>query len=59
MSSLPRRVFVLAAISILTAGAVQAGPGPKSIQWLTNLKKAQIAAASQKKLIMIDFYAEW
>ena len=60
MSSASRRTFVLAALSVLTLGiAAGAGPGPKSIQWQTDLKKAQTAAAKQKKLIMVDFYADW
>ena len=59
MSSISRRNFVLAAISVLAAGAALAGPGPKSIQWQTDLKKAQTAAAKQKKIIMVDFYADW
>ncbi len=59
MQSISRRIFTFAAVSIIAAGAVFAGPGPKSIQWQTDLKKAQTAAAKQKKMIMMDFYADW
>ena len=59
MSSIPRRIFVLAALSALASLAAMAGPGPKSIQWQTDLKKAQSAAAKQKKVIMVDFYGDY
>jgi hypothetical protein len=58
MSSTSRRIFVLAAISILAAGISYAGSGPKSIQWQTDLKKAQAAAAKQNKMLMVDFYGD-
>ena len=59
MSSIHRRIFVLAAFSTIASLTAFAGPGPKSIQWQTDLKKAQSTAAAQKKLIMVDFYADW
>ena len=59
MSSSLRRAIVLAALSIFGSALAIAGPGPKSIQWQTDLKKAQSAAAKQSKLIMMDFYADW
>jgi thiol:disulfide interchange protein len=59
MSSISRRIFVLAATILALGLSAYAGPGPKAIQWQTDLKKAQTAAAKQKKLIMMDFYAEW
>jgi thiol:disulfide interchange protein len=60
--SKPSARMIVAAIALafvaygMTADAGLAG---KSIRWQTDYKKAQAAARKQKKIIMVDFYADW
>ena len=46
---------------VLILGCTQAvGPGPKgNIDWVTDLPAAQNKALSERKPMLIDFYAEW
>jgi len=41
------------------AQAAPAAGNHGSIPWTDSLEKAQKSAAKQKKLIFVDFYAEW
>lgn len=58
-----RHGAALSMVAALALGAVAtAGPppkSPKSIAWQTDFKKGQATASKQKKLMMVDFYAEW
>ena len=49
------------AVTAVTALAVLAGAAPKGkqITWFTDYKKAQQAAAGQKKIMMVDIYTDW
>lgn len=57
----PGRILSLAALSAIIIGTVAASSpaAKKSIQWQTDFKKAQTIAAKQKKIMMVDFYADW
>lgn len=55
-----RQVVWLMTLAVLALGAAGgAAPKSKSIQWLTDFKKAQTVAKKQKKIMMVDFYTDW
>ena len=58
MRSMGRPLALLAGVAFL-ASALSAEAAGKGIPWQSNLKKAQVQAAKQKKLVMVDFSAPW
>jgi thiol:disulfide interchange protein len=46
-------------LALWTGGSAAAAGGGKTIHWQTDLAKAEAQAARQKKILMVDFYADW
>lgn len=49
---------IVVAVAMYAAALAAAGPA-KAIKWQSSFKKAQQIAAKQKKVLMVDFYADW
>ena len=59
MKFMARSLALLLGAGLLVVGGAESGAAGKGIPWQKNLKKAQIQAAKQKKIIMVDFTAPW
>ena len=54
-----RLIPVIAFAAFLLGAASGANPPAKTITWKKDFKKALTLAKKQKKMIMLDFYADW
>jgi len=58
MRPIVRQAAAAAALAVFACTAATAG-GAGSIQWQKDFKTAQAAAKKARKVLMVDFYADW
>lgn len=52
-------VAMTAAMSLACGGGPEAAAGEARIEWAGSLESARARAASERKLVMVEFYASW
>ena len=52
-------VVTMAVVNLACGSGPEAAPSETRIAWADSLQSAQAKAASERKLVMIEFYASW